>query len=276
MRAQGVGRPSTCRVTSSSLTTCESLPNAPRRDCGGSTTKKYGWNPEYSIVMLRPSRVRPKSWITGNCSDSGPFRGSRRYEAVMMRTSKLAISHLRHDLEDVAILDRVVPADHHFRPGVDGADEVVTQVGVDFKGYVHRGGTARHEERVREDVPALVGPVVLVLHRVHDDQIEQFEHGFFDALLNPGGPAFTEEDTDFLQPLFLGRGQFFRMQNLEGVATRRVCDEAGRRSAAKGELVLGGCRDHRIARRLRESLERFTGEPIGFVLREDPGRAAAL
>src|SRR2546427_10950469 len=202
-RAPGVGRPSTCRVTSSSLTTCESLPNAPRSDCGGSTTKKYGWNPEYSIVMLRPSRVRPKSWITGNCADSGPFRGSRRYEAVMMRTSKLAISHLRHDLEDVAILDRVVPADHHFRPGVDGADEVVTQVGVDFKGYVHRGGTARHEERIREDVPALVGPVVLVLHGVDDDQVEQFENGLLDARLHPGGAAFSEEGANFLEPLFL-------------------------------------------------------------------------
>src|SRR2546428_7992480 len=106
----------------------------------------------------------------------------------MMRTSKLAISHLRHDLEDVAILDRVVAADHHFRPGVDGADEVVTQVRVDFKGYVHRGGTARHEERVREDVPALVGPLGLVLPREHDDTTEQFEDGLFDALLHPSGP----------------------------------------------------------------------------------------
>src|SRR5256712_2325664 len=224
---------------SSSLTTCESLPNAPRSDCGGSTTKKYGWNPEYSIVMLRPSRVRPKSWITGNCADSGPFRGSRRYEAVMMRTSKLAISHLRHDLEDVAILDRVVPADHHFRPGVDGADEVVTQVGVDFKGYVHRGGTARHDERVRQDVPALVGPVVLVLHRVHDDQIEQFEHGLLDALLHPGRPPFTEEDTNFLKPLFLGRGQSFRMQDLERWTAGLVRDEPGRSGAPKGELAFG-------------------------------------
>src|SRR2546425_11624488 len=116
----------------------------------------------------------------------------------MMRTSKLAISHLRHDLEDVAILDRVVPADHHFRPGVDGADEVVTQVGVDFKGYVHRGGTARHEERVREDVPALVGPVVFVLHGVDDDQVEQFEDGLLDTLLYPGGPAFSEEGANLL------------------------------------------------------------------------------
>src|SRR2546422_4680988 len=257
MRAQGVGRPSTCRVTSSSLTTCESLPNAPRRDCGGSTTKKYGWNPEYSIVMLRPSRVRPKSWITGNCADSGPFRGSRRYEAVMMRTSKLAISHLRHDLEDVAILDRVVPADHHFRPGVDGADEVVTQVGVDFKGYVHRGGTARHEERVREDVPALVGPVVLVLHRVHDDQVQQFENGLFDALLHPGGTTFSEEGPNFLEPLFLSGGQFLRMQDLERGPPRLVCDESHGRRAAEGELVLGGCRDHQVARRFGWSWERL-------------------
>src|SRR3989454_3402595 len=133
----------------------------------------------------------------------------------MMRTSKLAISHLRHDLEDVAILDRVVPADHHFRPGVDGADEVVTQVRVDFKGYVHRSGTARHEERVREDVPALVGPVVFVLHGEHDNQIEEFEHGPLDALLHTGGPAFPEEGANFLEPLFLGRGQFFRMQRSE-------------------------------------------------------------
>src|SRR5437870_13564539 len=110
MRAQGVGRPSTCRVTSSSLTTCESLPNAPRRDCGGSTTKKYGWNPEHSIVVLRPSRVRPKIWMTGSCAGSGAFRGSRRYEAVMMCTSELAIAHLRPDLQDRDILHRVVAA----------------------------------------------------------------------------------------------------------------------------------------------------------------------
>src|SRR2546427_2157747 len=276
MRAQGVGRPSTCRVTSSSLTTCESLPNAPRRDCGGSTTKKYGWNPEYSIVMLRPSRVRPKSWITGNCADSGPFRGSRRYEAVMMRTSKLAISHLCHDLEDVAILDRVVPPDHHFRPGVDGADEVVTQVGVDFKGYVHRSGTARHEERVREDVSALVGPVVLVLHGVHDDQIEEFEDGLLDALLYPGGPALSEEPANFLEPLFLGGRQFFRMQDLARGATRLVCDQLGGRRAAKGEFILGGCRDHQVARRLREILERFAGDQVSFVCRKNHGLAAKL
>src|SRR2546428_729549 len=261
---------------SSSLTTCESLPNAPRSDCGGSTTKKYGWNPEYSIVMLRPSRVRPKSWITGNCADSGPFRGSRRYEAVMMRTSKLAISHLRHDLEDVAILDRVVPADHHFRPGVDGADEVVTQVGVDFKGYVHRGGSARHQERVREDVPALVGPVVLVLHGVHDDQVEQLVDGLLDALLHPGRPALSQKGADFLQTLFLGGRQFFRMQDLERGATRLVRDQPGGRRAAKGELVLGGCRDHRIARRLREILERFAGDHIRLVRCEEHRLAAML
>src|SRR2546422_3036002 len=118
----------------------------------------------------------------------------------MMRTSKLAISHLRHDLEDVAILDRVVPADHHFRPGVDGADEVVTQVGVDFKGYVHRGGSARHQERVREDVPALVGPVVLVLHGVHDDQVEQLVDGLLDALLHPGRPALSQKARIFSRP----------------------------------------------------------------------------
>src|SRR3989441_12178699 len=104
----------------------------------------------------------------------------------MMRTSKLAISHLRHDLEDIAILDRVVPAHDHFRPGVDGADEVVTQVGVDFKSYVHRGGTAGHEERVRQDVPAFVRPMMLVLHGVHYDQVEEFEDGLFDALLDSG------------------------------------------------------------------------------------------
>src|SRR5439155_22976507 len=204
----------------------------------GSTTKKYGWNPEYSIVMLRPSRVRPKSWITGNCADSGPFRGSRRYEAVMMRTSKLAISHLRHDLEDVAILDRVVPADHHFRPGVDGADEVVTQVGVDFKGYVHRSGTAGDEEGVWEDVAALVGPVMLVFHGVHDDQVEEFEDRLFDALLDARGPAFSQESSNFLETFFLSRGQFFRMQDFEGGTTGLVCDQPGRRRPAKSELVL--------------------------------------
>src|SRR3989449_9123645 len=113
-RAHGVGLPSTCRVTSSSLTTCESLPNAPRRDCGGSTTKKYGWNPEYSIVMLCPSLVRPKIWMTGSCAGSGAFRGSRRYEAGMMRTSMLAISQLCHELVHVAILDREGAAYPHF------------------------------------------------------------------------------------------------------------------------------------------------------------------
>src|SRR3989441_334955 len=169
----------------------------------------------------------------------------------MMRTSKLAISHLCHNLEDVAILDRVVPPDHHFRPGVDGADEVVTQVGVDFKGYVHRSGTARHEERVREDVSALVGPVVLVLHGVHDDQIEEFEDGLLDALLYPGGPALSEEPANFLEPLFLGGRQFFRMQDLERGATRLVCDQLGGRRAAKGEFILGGCRGHQVARRIR-------------------------
>src|SRR5439155_24598755 len=235
----------------------------------GSTTKKYGWNPEYSIVMLRPSRVRPKSWITGNCADSGPFRGSRRYEAVMMRTSKLAISHLRHDLEDVAILDRVVPADHHFRPGVDGADEVVPQVGVDFKGYVHRGGSARHQERVREDVPALVSPVVLVLHGVHDNQVKELEDGLLDALLHPGGTAFSEEGPNFLEPLFLGRGQFFRMQDLERRSARLVRDQPGGRRAAKGECVLGGRRDHQVARRLRDILERFAGDHIRRVRCEE-------
>src|SRR2546428_4130054 len=158
----------------------------------------------------------------------------------MMRTSKLAISHLRHDLEDVAILDRVVPADHHFRPGVDGADEVATQVRVDFKGYVHRGGTAWHEERVREDVSALVGPVVLVLHGIHDNQIEEFEDGLLDALLHPSGPALSQERANFLEPLFLSGGEFLRMQNLEGRAARLVGDEFGGRRASKGELILGG------------------------------------
>src|SRR5947209_13870343 len=117
----------------------------------------------------------------------------------MMRTSKLAISHLRHDLDDVAILDRVIPAHDHFRPGVDGADEVVTQVGVDFKGYVHRSGTTGNEERVWEDVAALVRPVMLVLHGVHDDQVEEFEDRFLDALLNSRRPAFSEEGTNFLE-----------------------------------------------------------------------------
>src|SRR2546425_5500240 len=210
-RAHGVDLPSNCSVTSSSLTTCGSLPNAPRRDCGGSRTKKYGWNPEYSIVMLFPSRVRPKIWMTGSCACSGPVRGSRRYEAVMMRTSLLAISHLRHDLDDVAILDRVVPAHHHFRPGVDGADEVVTQVGVDFKGYVHCGGTTGNEERIWEDVPALVGPMVLVLHGVYDDQVEEFEDGLFDALLHPGRPSLSQESSNFLETFFLSRGQFLWM-----------------------------------------------------------------
>src|SRR2546427_11730619 len=97
-RAHGVGRPSTCRVTSSSLTTCESLPNAPRRDCGGSTTKKYGWNPEYSIVMLCPSLVRPKIWMTGSCAGSGAFRGSRRYEGVGRGTSSVPDAPLRQHL----------------------------------------------------------------------------------------------------------------------------------------------------------------------------------
>src|SRR5438128_11227976 len=104
----------------------------------------------------------------------------------MMRTSKLAISHLRHDLDDVAILDRVVPAHDHFRPGVDGADEVVTQVCVDFKGYVHRSGTAGHEEGIWEDVATLVRPIMLFLHRVDDDPVEEFEDRLFDALLDPG------------------------------------------------------------------------------------------
>src|SRR2546425_505138 len=62
-----------------------------------------------------------------------------------------------------------VTSHDHFRPGVDSADEVVTQVSVDFKGYVHRSGTTGHEEGVREDVAALVGPVMLVLDWVDDD-----------------------------------------------------------------------------------------------------------
>src|SRR6266566_9013216 len=275
-RAHGVGLPSNCSVTSSSLTTCESRPNAPRRDCGGSTTKKYGWNPEYSIVMLFPSRVRPNNWITGSCACSGPFRGSRRYEAVMMRTSKLTISHLRHDLDDVAILDRMVPAHDHFRPGVDGADEVVTQVGVDFKGYVHRGGTTGDEEGVWQDVAALVGPVVLVLHGVHDDEVEELEDRLLDALLNSGRPPFSQERPNFLEPLFLGRGQFFLMQDLEGGTTGLVCDQPGRRRPAKSELVLGGCRDDQVARGFREILERFAGDHIGLVRCEEHGLAAML
>src|SRR3989475_12120538 len=118
-RAQGVGLPSTWRVTSSSLTTCGSLPNAPRRDCGGSMTKKYGWNPEYSIVMLCPSLVRPNNWMTGSWACSGPFRGWRRYEVAMMRTSKIASLHLRHDLNDVAIIGWVVPSLEHVRRARD-------------------------------------------------------------------------------------------------------------------------------------------------------------
>src|SRR6266566_7552870 len=140
----------------------------------------------------------------------------------MMRTSKLAISHLRHDLDDVAILDRVVPAHHHFRPGVDGADEVVTQVGVDFKGYVHRGGTTGDEEGVWQDVAAFVGPVVLVLDRVDDNQIQEFEHGLFDALLDASGPPFSQKRANLLEPFFLGRGQLFWMHDLERRATRMV------------------------------------------------------
>ncbi len=109
----------------------------------------------------------------------------------------------------------MVPAHDHFRPGVDGADEVVTQVGVDFKGYVHRSGTARHEERVREDVSALVRPVMLVLHGVHHDQVEEFEDRFLNALLHTGRSALPKKSANFLEALFLGRGQFFRMQELE-------------------------------------------------------------
>src|SRR6266705_5002633 len=129
----------------------------------------------------------------------------------MMRTSKLVISHLRHDLDNVAILDRVVAAHDHIRPGVDGADEVVTQVGVDFKGYVHRSGTAGNEEGIWEDVATLVRPMVLVLHRVHDDQVEEFEDRLFDALLDSRGPAFSQESTNFLESFFLSRGQFLWM-----------------------------------------------------------------
>src|SRR5207253_10734861 len=61
----------------------------------------------------------------------------------------------RHNLDDVPILNRVVATDDHLRTRVDGADEVVPQIRVHLKGYVRRGGTARDEERVREDVPAL-------------------------------------------------------------------------------------------------------------------------
>src|SRR5437879_942514 len=172
----------------------------------------------------------------------------------MMRTSKLAISHLRHDLDDVAILDRVVPAHHHFRPGVDGADEVVTQVGVDFKGYVHRGGTTGDEEGVWQDVAALIGPVMLVLDGVHDDQVEELEHRLFDALLNSGRPAFSQESSNFLETFFLSRGQFFRMQELEGVTTRLERHHPGRRRAVTSELELDGWRERQGARSVRQSL----------------------
>src|SRR5207253_518007 len=57
-RAQGVRRPSTSNVTSSNETTCLSRANAPRKACGGATTKKYGLKPEYSTAMPFPSRVR--------------------------------------------------------------------------------------------------------------------------------------------------------------------------------------------------------------------------
>src|SRR2546426_5098911 len=120
------------------------------------------------------------------------------------------------------------------------------------------------------------GSVVFVLHGVDDDQVEQFEDGLLDTLLHTGGPAFPEEGANFLEPLFLGRGQFFRMQDLERGATRLVCDQSGGSGAAKSELVLGGCRDHQVARRLREILERFVGDHIGFVRCEEHGLAAVL
>jgi len=90
-RAQGVGRPSTSKVTSSNETTCLSRANAPRKACGGATTKKYGLKPEYSTAMLFPSRVRPNNWMTGTCGSSGPSTGSRRYDAVMIRTSNASL-----------------------------------------------------------------------------------------------------------------------------------------------------------------------------------------
>src|SRR2546422_10699750 len=66
------------------------------------------------------------------------------------------------------------------------------------------------------------------------------------------------------------------MQYLERGATRGVCDQPCGRRAAKGELVLGGCRDHQVACRLREILERFTRDHIGLVRRENHWLATML
>src|SRR3990172_9258477 len=128
--AHGVGFPSTSSVWSSMWSTPASFPSAARRLAGGFAAKKYGFKPSYSIAMLFPSRGRPNSWITGRCADSGPAFGSRRYEAVTIRTSYVPMSHPRHDFHDVPVPQGVVRADDHLRASVNRADEVLGEVRV--------------------------------------------------------------------------------------------------------------------------------------------------
>src|SRR5438552_9827092 len=81
-RAQGVGRPSTSKVTSSNETTCLSRANAPRKACGGATTKKYGLKPEYSTAMLFPSRVPPNNWTPRTRAPPAPPTPPRPHPAA--------------------------------------------------------------------------------------------------------------------------------------------------------------------------------------------------
>ena len=152
---------------------------------------------------------------------------------------------------------------------------MVPQIRVHLKGYVRRGGTARHEERVREDVSTLVGPMMLILHREHDDQVQELEHCLLQALLHARRPSFLQEHCDHIEGFRLAGRQLPWFEDLERRPAGLVCDEGCRRRAAEGELVLGGRRNRVISFEVGQSVQGIRGRQIRFVCGEDH-RLAAL
>src|SRR6266571_5320032 len=221
--------------------------------------------------MLFPSRVRPKIWMTGTCTSSGPSFGSRRYEAVTIRTSYVAISHLRHDLHDVAVPERVVRADDHLRPGVDRSDEVLTHVRVDAEGKVFRRTSTRNKERVRQYMSLLIGPVRLVLDREDHEEVKELEDDMLDARLDPRRAERLQERGHAIQAFPLRVREFGGIPDSERRGPRDIIHEPRLGGATERELELRGGRDDLIPRQTAELLEVRRRREIHFVRRQKHG-----
>ena len=163
----------------------------------------------------------------------------------------------------------MVAAHDHLRPRVDRPNEVIPQIRVHLKGYVEGGGPAGHEERVGEDVPLLVGPVVLVLDRVDDDPIQELEDSLLDARLDAGRASFLQERGDGVERLALDGGELRWFEDSKRRGSRFVRNEAGGGRAAKGQLILGRGRDDLVAGPARQSIEGLRRRDVGLVRGDD-------